>query len=65
MPSIPMLPIFARLRTLVYGDKSLHLCWVFHQAGDIQQPLHPVAWFSKALPEGDRGGNGVTVPRER
>jgi hypothetical protein len=25
--------------------------------GDIHQPLHAVARFSKALPEGDRGGN--------
>ena len=43
-------------------DKALHLSWVFHQVGDIHQPLHAVARFSKALPEGDRGGNEVHVP---
>jgi hypothetical protein len=43
-------------------EQALALSWVFHQAGDIHQPLHAVARFSKALPEGDRGGNGVTFP---
>jgi hypothetical protein len=38
------------------------LSWVLHQAGDIHQPLHAVARFSRALPEGDRGGNGVQFP---
>jgi hypothetical protein len=46
-------------------DKALHLCWIFHQAGDIHQPLHAVARFSKALPEGDRGGNEVHVANPR
>jgi hypothetical protein len=46
-------------------DRALHLSWVFHQAGDIHQPLHAVARFSKALPEGDRGGNEVKVPNPR
>jgi hypothetical protein len=46
-------------------EKALHLRWLFHQAGDIHQPLHAVARFSKALPQGDRGGNGVTVPNPR
>jgi len=45
--------------------KALHLSWILHQAGDIHQPLHVVARFSKALPEGDRGGNGVTFPNPR
>jgi hypothetical protein len=43
-------------------DRALHLSWVLHQAGDIHQPLHAVARFSRALPEGDRGGNGVQFP---
>lgn len=43
-------------------DKALHLSWVLHQEGDIHQPLHAVARFSKALPHGDRGGNEVHVP---
>ena len=46
-------------------DKALHLSWVFHQAGDIHQPLLVVARFSKALPEGDRGGNEVHIPNPR
>jgi len=48
-------------------DKALHLSWVFHQAGDIHQPLHSVARFSKAFPEpdGDKGGNGVSFPNPR
>jgi hypothetical protein len=43
-------------------DRALHLSWVFHQGQDIHQPLHAVARFSKALPEGDRGGNEVWLP---
>jgi hypothetical protein len=42
-------------------DKALHLSWVFHQSQDIHQPLHAVARFSKAIPAGDRGGNGVRI----
>jgi hypothetical protein len=42
-------------------DRALHLSWVFHQSQDIHQPLHAVARFSKALPNGDRGGNGVRI----
>ncbi len=43
-------------------EKALSLSWVFHLEEDIHMPLHAVARFSKALPDGDRGGNGVTVP---
>lgn len=43
-------------------EKALHVSWVFHQAGDIHQPLHAVARFSAALPNGDRGGNDITFP---
>jgi hypothetical protein len=46
-------------------DRALHLSWIFHQAGDVHQPLHAVARFSKAIPNGDRGGNGVTIPNPR
>ena len=45
--------------------KALHLSWILHQAGDVHQPLHTVARFSKALPEGDRGGNEVRFPNPR
>lgn len=47
------------------AEKALHLSWVFHQAEDVHQPLHAVARFSKAIPDGDRGGNGVVFPNPR
>ena len=47
------------------ADKALHLSWILHQAGDIHQPLHDVARFSRALPGGDRGGNEVHLPNPR
>jgi hypothetical protein len=41
-------------------DRSVLLAWLFHNSGDIHQPLHSTAMFSKRLfPEGDRGGNSV------
>ena len=60
----------ANLRTLKdprasVVDKSVALSWIFHQAGDIHQPLHSVARFSESFPEGDRGGNGVKCPNPR
>jgi hypothetical protein len=47
------------------SEKAVHLSWVFHQAEDVHQPLHTVARFSNALPNGDRGGNAVSVPNPR
>jgi hypothetical protein len=47
------------------SDRALRLSWIFHQVGDIHQPLHAVARFSRALPHGDRGGNDVQVPNPR
>jgi hypothetical protein len=46
-------------------EKAVHLSWILHQESDIHQPLHAVARFSKALPEGDRGGNEVHLPNPR
>ena len=44
------------------ADKAVALCWILHLAGDLHQPLHNVALFSKAyFPSGDRGGNGIDV----
>jgi hypothetical protein len=44
------------------ADKAIALCWLFHLAGDIHQPLHSAALFSERLfPKGDRGGNDVRV----
>jgi S1/P1 Nuclease len=41
------------------AKKALALCWIFHQEGDIHQPLHAISRYSNAFPEGDRGGNLV------
>ncbi len=42
--------------TAAPAERALALCWVLHLAGDIHQPLHAAQLFSKAYPEGDRGG---------
>lgn len=52
------------------AERAIALCWLFHLAGDIHQPLHSVSMFSEKLfpspLEGDRGGNLVlTKQRER
>jgi hypothetical protein len=44
------------------ADKAVALCWILHLTGDLHQPLHTVALFSKAyFPTGDRGGNSIDV----
>ena len=44
------------------AEKAVALCWILHLTGDLHQPLHNVALFSKAyFPAGDRGGNSVDV----
>lgn len=42
-------------------DRAVALCWVLHLAGDIHQPLHCIAVFSKNFPPplGDLGGGLV------
>ena len=43
-------------------EKAVALCWILHLTGDLHQPLHNVALFSKAyFPTGDRGGNNIEV----
>jgi hypothetical protein len=39
------------------ADRAVALCWLLHLVGDIHQPLHCVAFFSKEYPDGDLGGN--------
>lgn len=36
--------------------------WLEHLAADIHNPMHATSRFSKALPEGDQGGNLVFIP---
>jgi hypothetical protein len=45
-----------------HAEKAVALCWILHLVGDLHQPLHSVALFSRAYyPEGDRGGNSIRV----
>ena len=46
-------------RALSPWAASFYLRWIVHLMGDIHQPLHNIAQFSRdlALDEGDRGGN--------
>ncbi len=47
------------------AEKAIALCWILHLVGDMHQPLHNVALFSRAYyPEGDRGGNSINVEWE-
>jgi hypothetical protein len=43
--------------------KSYDIIWLIHMVGDIHQPLHATARFTKAFKtkEGDRGGNSVRI----
>jgi hypothetical protein len=41
------------------ATRAVALSWIFHQVGDVHQPLHTVNRFSDAFPHGDRGGNSV------
>lgn len=46
------------------ADRAVALCWIVHIAGDMHQPLHNTALFSRSrFPNGDRGGNLVIVAR--
>lgn len=41
--------------------KSYALVWLLHLVGDVHQPLHCASRFTKLLPNGDAGGNFVTI----
>ena len=48
------------------SNRAVAICWILHTIGDIHQPLHSSALFTRKLfkpsaaaPEGDRGGNRV------
>lgn len=44
------------------AEKAVALCWILHIAGDMHQPLHNTALYSRAyFPTGDRGGNSIDV----
>jgi hypothetical protein len=41
--------------------KSYDLVWLLHVVGDIHQPLHAVSRFTTTQPDGDAGGNLVSL----
>lgn len=41
--------------------RSYEMVWIEHLTGDLHQPLHDAQRFSKALPNGDQGGNLVVI----
>ena len=45
--------------TVPDSEKAVWLCWIFHNIGDLHQPLHSCALVSEATPKGDRGGNEI------
>jgi hypothetical protein len=46
--------------------RALHLSWLIHLVGDIHQPLHSTALFSRKLfPDGDQGGNKIPTNRSQ
>jgi hypothetical protein len=48
------------------AKKAVMLCWVFHDVGDIHQPLHSTALYSKNLfPTGDKGGNMIKTDQRQ
>jgi hypothetical protein len=46
------------------AEQSYALVWLLHLVADVHQPLHTVARFSRAQPQGDRGGTWVALCRE-
>jgi hypothetical protein len=43
------------------NERAMALRFVIHFVGDVHQPLHCATRVSKANPEGDRGGNLVSI----
>jgi S1/P1 Nuclease len=53
-------------KTVPDKDKAVYLCWMIHLVGDIHQPLHSTALFSKGrFRDGDRGGNRIRTKQNR
>ena len=43
------------------AGQAVDLCWIFHLIEDVHMPLHAVSMYTDKLPQGDRGGNLVSV----
>jgi hypothetical protein len=53
-----------RDETAAAADRAVAFCWVLHLTGDLHQPLHNVALFSRAwFPRGDYGGGIIDIRR--
>lgn len=47
-------------------DRAVALCWVLHLIGDVHQPLHSCALFSRVqFPLGDHGGNYILLDGDK
>ncbi len=46
------------------ANRAIALCWVLHLGGDIHQPLHCSRMISADYPDGDKGGNNISVLRD-
>ncbi len=47
-------------------DRALHLSWLIHLVGDLHQPFHTTALFSRRLfPDGDQGGNKIPTEQRK
>lgn len=42
-------------------DRAVALCWIFHQVGDVHQPLHAVTLYSAEFPNGDRSATAFYI----
>ena len=48
------------------AKKAVMLCWIMHDVGDIHQPLHTTALYSRNLfPTGDKGGNMIKTDQRQ
>jgi hypothetical protein len=55
---VRMLGVSAKMvKSGTQEEQAIYLCWLLHLVGDVHQPLHATALFSKDFPDGDRGGN--------
>ncbi len=47
------------------SDRAVYYCWLLHLIGDLHQPLHSTALFSRnRFPKGDLGGNAIPLTDE-
>jgi hypothetical protein len=63
---VNILTALAENESIVKNDsdpqrKAVALAWLFHLVGDIHQPLHVAQLFTVDYPNGDRGGNEISV----